>query len=89
MKLKWRGNQKCSEDISKATILQLDNKLEMSIHKHLGCGDNIFLTCHPLRIRAVSLDTKDWEVAKETAIRRVQEEAKKIYDLAMKLSEPN
>lgn len=42
MKLVWKGNQKYNEDISKATIRTIEQPLHMSIHKYIGCGDELF-----------------------------------------------
>ena len=42
MKLVWKGNQKYNEDISKATVITIEQPLHMSIHKYIGCGDELF-----------------------------------------------
>ncbi len=42
------------------TIFDLkDNPLGICIHKYVGCGDLLYLTCHKLHIEAQDLQTED------------------------------
>lgn len=86
MELKWKGNQKYNHDISKATILDLDGPLKVSIHKIVGCGEEIYLSCYPLSISRLNLNTESWDEAEIMAITKVQAKAKELYDLAMGLT---
>ena len=36
-----------------------NNPLGICIHKYVGCGDNLYLTCHKLNIRDRDLSTDD------------------------------
>ena len=46
------------------TIFDLqDNPLGICIHKYIGCGESLFLTCHKLHIDAQDLHTKDMDEA--------------------------
>ena len=69
MNLKWKGNQKYNEDISKATIRSIDKPIRMSIHKYVGCGDLLYFTCPELGINKVSLNTEDFDEAEIKALK--------------------
>ena len=46
------------------TIFDLkDNALGICIHKYVGCGNNLYLTCHRMNIDAYDLFTEDMEEA--------------------------
>lgn len=68
MKLKWQGNQKYNEDISKATIRSINKPIRMSIHKYVGCGDLLYFTCSELGIDNVGLNTEDFDEAEIKAM---------------------
>lgn len=44
---------------------------EVSIHKYIGCGDMLFVSCYPLGIKQHDLHTEDEEYAKIEALRVV------------------
>ena len=60
MNLKWKGNHKYNEDISKATIRSLDKPIRMSIHKYVGCGNSLYFTCSEFGINNADLHTEDF-----------------------------
>ena len=68
MKLKWQGNQKYNQDISKATIRSIDKPIRMSIHKYVGCGNLLYFTCSELGINNVGLNTEDFDEAEIKAM---------------------
>lgn len=68
MNLKWKGNQKYNEDISKATIRSIDKPIRMSIHKYVGCGNLLYFTCFELGINNVGLNTEDFDEAEVKAM---------------------
>lgn len=52
------------------TIFDLkDNALGICIHKYVGCGNNLYLTCHKMNINTYDLFTEDMG----EAIRKSQE----------------
>lgn len=68
MNLKWQGNHKYNEDISKATIRSIDKPIRMSIHKYAGCGNLLYFTCSELGINNADLHTEDFDEAEIKAM---------------------
>lgn len=68
MKLKWQGNQKYNEDISKATIRRIEKPIRMSIHKYVGCSNLLYFTCSELGINNVDLHTENFDEAEVKAM---------------------
>lgn len=44
-----------------------DNDLDIVIHKYVGCGDELYLTCYKLKIDCMSLHTNDINEAVQIA----------------------
>ena len=80
MKLVWKGNQKYNEDISKATIRTIEQPLHMSIHKYIGCGDELFFDCKELGINCVDLKTEDFDEAEENAMKVLDKKCKQLME---------
>ena len=76
MKLVWKGNQKYNEDISKATIRTIEQPLHMSIHKYIGCSDELFFDCKELGINCIDLKTEDFDEAEEKAMEVLEDRCK-------------
>lgn len=68
MKLAWKGNQRYNEDISKATIRKISSPIAMSIHKYVGCGDNLYFSCNEFGFIRTDLCTEDWDEAEKKAL---------------------
>lgn len=84
----WKSNAGYNEDAKKSgTIFELkDNKLGIRIHKYVGCGDELFLSCRCLGINMRDLGTEDFDKAVEVAkgiiykeVLKLSEEADKFY----------
>ena len=56
--ISWEGNNRYTEDISKATIFRIEQPLNISIHKIHGRGDGWYLNCRELNISDVNLETE-------------------------------
>jgi len=56
-----------------------DNKLRVCIHKLVGLGDMLFLTCHPLNIDGIDLHTENFDEAVDMAKLLIQERVNAIY----------
>ena len=68
MKLEWKSNAQYNEEVEQGSVFELkDNKLGISIHHYIGCGNNWYLTCKALKMSARSLETEDFEEAVEKA----------------------
>ena len=68
MKLEWKSSARWNEDLDKGSIFELkDNKLGISIHHYVGCGNNWHLSCKALKMSDRSLETEDFEEAVEKA----------------------
>ena len=80
MKLVWKGNQKYNEDISKATVITIEQPLHMSIHKYIGCGDELFFDCKELGINCVDLKTEDFDEAEENAMKVLDKKCKQLME---------
>ena len=84
----WKSNARYNEDAKKSgSVFELkDNKLGIRIHKYVGCGDELFLSCRCLGINMRDLRTEDFDKAVEVAkgiiykeVRKLSEEADKFY----------
>ena len=84
----WKSNAGYNEDAKKSgSVFELkDNKLGIRIHKYIGCGDELFLSCRCLGINTRDLGTEDFDKAVEVAkdiiykeVRKLSEEADKFY----------
>ena len=80
MKLVWKGNQKYNEDISMATIRTIEQPLYMSIHKYIGCGDELFFDCKELGTNCVDLKTEDFDEAEENAMKVLDKKCKQLME---------
>lgn len=69
MNLEWKSNARYGQKMEDGSIFELkNNDLGVSIHKYIGCGDNWFLSCKALGIKARALSTEDFEEAVSNAI---------------------
>ena len=84
----WKSNAGYNEDVKKSgTIFELkDNKLGIRIHKYVGCGDELFLSCRCLGIDMRDLGTEDFDKAVEVAkgiiykkVNEILEEGRNFY----------
>ena len=84
----WKSNTRYNEDAKKfGTVFELkDNKLGIRVHKYIGCGNKLFLSCRCLGIDMADLRTEDFDKAVEVAkdiiykeVRKLSEEADKFY----------
>ena len=83
----WLSNSKLGQDAKLGSIFELkDNKLGIKIHKYIGCGDELYLSCKVLRIDMMDLGTEDFNKAVKTAkdivykeVNKILEEARKFY----------
>lgn len=57
---------------------RLENPIKMSIHKYVGCGNTLFLTCRELQISQLNLKTEDWDIAEEKAVEAVRKTANNL-----------
>lgn len=80
MKLEWKGNQKYNEDISKATIREIEVPFRMSIHKYIGCGSTLFFDCPKLEISCVDLDTDNFDEAEKKAMNMLQDKLSSLVE---------
>ena len=59
--------------------------LTVCVHKYIGCGDQLFVTCHDLRIVTKALLFKDFKDARVEALRYVEDYAQKLAKTASEL----
>ena len=78
MKLNW-------EDVNRRGNKRLKQPIEMSIHKYVGCGDALFLSCPELRIAQLDLNTEDWDTAEEKAVKIIESTVSNLHADMMKL----
>lgn len=72
----WNKNKKGS-------IFELKNsELRVNIHKYVGCGDTLYLSCPPLNITSYNLNTEDFGEAVKAAQRIIFQKAEMIYAAA-------
>lgn len=84
----WKSNAGYNEDAKKSgTIFELkNNKLGIRVHKYVGCGDELFLSCKCLGINMRDLGTEDFDKAVEVAkgiiykkVNEILEEGRNFY----------
>lgn len=79
--MKFKSNTKYKEEPKTGSIFTLqDNSLGISIHKYVGCGDELFLNSKALNIDNYDLGTEDLDEAVSKAKEVVMREAKKIRE---------
>lgn len=84
MKLEWKSNARYNEEVEQGSIFELkDNKLGISIHHYVGCGNNWYLSCKALKMSGRSLDTENFNEAVNKAKEIINEEVAKLMSPAM------
>ena len=86
--MKWKSNALRNQKENDGTIFYLKEiNLKLSIHKYLGCGNNLYLTCSELGFSRESLKTECFDEAVEIAKNKInqrleylQNEYKKFID---------
>lgn len=77
--MKFKSNAKYKEKLETGSIFTLkDNSLGISIHKYVGCGDELFLNSTTLGIDNYDLETENFDEAVSKAKEVVMREVKKI-----------
>ena len=83
--MKFKSNANFNKEPKNGSIFTLkDNSLGISIHKYVGCGDELFLNSKALSIDNYDLETDDFEEAVSKAKEVVMREVKKIREDAYK-----
>lgn len=67
--LKWIVEERGS------VTLYLDRSAQVTVHKFIGCGDTLFVSCGALDVSQRELDATNLEDAKAEAITRLQDRA--------------
>nr|DAM66131.1 MAG TPA: hypothetical protein [Caudoviricetes sp.] len=86
--MKFKSNARYKEKLEDGSIFDLkDNSLKLSIHKYVGCGDNLYLSCYELGISRKDLETEDFNEAvsksKEIVSERVKHLREEAYRFCM------
>ena len=83
--MEFKSNAGYKEKPENGSIFDLkDNSLKLSIHKHMGCGDNLYLSCYELGISKKDLETEDFNEAVSKSKEIVAERMKHLRDEAHK-----
>lgn len=83
--MKFKSNARYKEKPEDGSIFDLkDNSLKLSIHKYVGCGDNLYLSCYELGISRKDLETEDFNEAVSKSKEIVTERMKYLRDEAHK-----
>lgn len=62
--MKWKSDARGKDNEKDGSIFNLkENGMDISIHKYVGCGNKLYLTCSELKLSQVSLQTEDFEEA--------------------------
>lgn len=81
--MKFKSNARYEEKLEDGSIFELkDNSLKLSIHKYVGCGDNLYLSCYELGISRKDLETEDFNEAVSKSKEIVTERMKYLRDEA-------
>ena len=78
----WKSNARYNEPVKQSgTVFELkNNKLGIRIHKYVGCGNELFLSCRCLGIDMRDLKTEDFDKAVEVAKGIVSQEVNKLME---------
>lgn len=83
--MKFKSNAKDNKEPKTGSIFNLkNNSLGISIHKYVGCGDELFLDSKVLNIDNYNLETEDFEEAVSKAKEVIMREVEKIREDAYK-----
>lgn len=83
VEMKFKSNAKYGEKPENGSIFELkDNSLRICIHKYVGCGDALFLSCHALNIDKHDLRTEDFNEAVSKAKEVISAEMKRLREEA-------
>ena len=81
--MKFKSNAGYKEKPENGSIFDLkDNSLKLSIHKYVGCGNNLFLSCYELGISRKNLETEDFSEAVNKSKEIVSERMKHLREEA-------
>lgn len=79
--MKFKSNANFNKEHKTGSIFTLkDNSLGISIHKYVGCGDELFLNSKALSIYDYDLETEDFDEAVSKAKKVIMSEVKKIRE---------
>ncbi len=79
--MKFKSNAKHTEKPETGSIFTLKyNSLGISIHKYVGCGDELFLNSKALNINNYDLETEDFDEAVSKAKEAIMSKVKKIRE---------
>ncbi len=88
--MEFKSNARYEEKLEDGSIFELkDNSLKLSIHKYVGCGDNLYLSCYELEISRKDLETEDFNEAVSKAKDIISAEVKKIREEAYRFCMDN
>jgi hypothetical protein len=59
----WKSNAKIAQKPEDGSVFKYQGKPDITIHKYMGCGNALFLTCAELGIDKVDLRTEDFDTA--------------------------
>lgn len=83
--MKFKSNARYKEKLKDGSIFELkDNSLKLSIHKYMGCGDNLYLSCYELGISRKDLETEDFNEAVSKSKEIVAEKMKHLREEALR-----
>lgn len=86
--MKFKSNAKYDKPVETGTIFKLkDNKLNISIHKILHCGDELYLDCNALDIENMPLNTDCFEEVVKKSIEIIRKRTNKILTEMFKFSD--
>lgn len=59
----WKSNAKIAQIPEDGSVFKFQGKPDVAIHKYIGCGDALYLTCNEIGLDAVNLNTNDFDTA--------------------------
>lgn len=59
----WKSNAKIAQKAEDGSVFKYQGKPDITIHKYIGCGNALFLTCAELGLDKVDLRTEDFGIA--------------------------
>lgn len=77
--MEWKSNARINQNLEEGSIFTLKNPLDICIHKYVGCGDNLYLSCHKLGIDTENLYTEDFNEAVKKAKQIVMIYSRRVF----------
>ena len=78
--MEWKSNARYNQPVESGTVFELKGSSRIAIHTVHGLGEQWYLSCYPLCIDNVPLNTEDFNTAVENAKAIIRKKLHEILD---------